>query len=257
MCVDKCVCVCACLCLCVCRLATVCYVCVCVSVCMRLCVYLMCICLSVTLRSYIIPPKREALASLQHAPQKQSTAAGRMSLSYLALYSFTLSSSSPLSLSLFFLSLFFSWMSVSPLAHYSKSFHGKHYTCIGFCSSAVSSRFLYSFLQCFGVFKCTAYVCAPQLATCGACHVSRGNEDGLDQNQTTIQGMCASLMLSLLVLLHEITCMQHVHTRANTRSHAVEQTHVRFHEDAEQHSVPVHQVGHSYDKYASFETSDE
>lgn len=33
--------------------------------------------------------------------------------------------------------------------------------------------------------------------------------------------MCASLMLSLLVLLHEITCMQHVHTcpHAYTRTH--------------------------------------
>lgn len=38
-----------------------------VFVCVYMCVYLVSICLSVTLMSYIIAPKRKALASLQHA----------------------------------------------------------------------------------------------------------------------------------------------------------------------------------------------
>lgn len=69
--------------------------------------------------------------------------------------------SPPISIS----ALLFSWMSVSPLSHSSKSFHRKHYACIGFCSSAVSSRFLHFSLQCFGVFVCIAYLPAV-LVTC-------------------------------------------------------------------------------------------
>lgn len=55
-----------------------------VCACLRRCVYL-----SVTLRSYITPPNRKARGSLQRAQYEPSTAADGMSLSYLALYSFT------------------------------------------------------------------------------------------------------------------------------------------------------------------------
>lgn len=78
------------------------------------------------------------------------------------------------------LSFFSPLMDVSISPGPLRAFMKKHYTCIRFHSSAVSSRFLSSFLQCFGVFKCTAYVRTPQLATCGARHVSSGSEDGLD-----------------------------------------------------------------------------
>lgn len=49
----------------------------------------MCVCLSVTLRSYITASNRKARGSLQRAQYEPSTAEDRMSLSYLALYSFT------------------------------------------------------------------------------------------------------------------------------------------------------------------------
>lgn len=55
-----------------------------VCACLRRCVYL-----SVTLRSYITAPNRKALGSLQRAQDEPSTAADGMSLSYLALCSFT------------------------------------------------------------------------------------------------------------------------------------------------------------------------
>lgn len=68
------------------------------SVCVCACAHLhRCVYLSVTLRSYITAANRKARGSLQRAQNEPSTAADGMSLSYLALYSFT---SPPLPLSL-------------------------------------------------------------------------------------------------------------------------------------------------------------
>lgn len=70
-------------------------VCVCVCACLHRCVYL-----SVTLRPYITAANRKARGSLQRAQNEPSTAADGMSLSYLALYSFTSTPPLPLPLSL-------------------------------------------------------------------------------------------------------------------------------------------------------------
>ena len=189
MCVCVCVCVCvsvcepigqcvlfACVWACVleCLCACPCIVCVCVCV----CVYL--VCLSVTLRSYIIPPKRKALASLQHALFQQRTAAGRMSLSYLTLHSFFLRFLLSLALSLSLSLLLLVDVSVSP-GLLLKELSQKHYTGTRFCSSAVSSRFSYSSCNVLvSVFVSCECLHVSQPATCSACHVLRGNEDGLD-----------------------------------------------------------------------------
>jgi len=83
MCIYKCVCLCPpvcvghcvsfCVCVCLSTVWPMCVGCMCLGmctwifVCVCVSVYLLCICLSVTLRSYIIPPKSKAFASLQHA----------------------------------------------------------------------------------------------------------------------------------------------------------------------------------------------
>lgn len=148
--------------------------------------YLVCICLSVTVRSYITPTKWKALASLQHALQQQRTAAG-MSLGYLTLrtsFYFFPSSSPLLTPSLFIFSL----MPVSPMACFLKSLLELFQN----CHILLHCRLLYvwhssrNVLICvgmsWGVYSCVCVLvaCVPQLSTCSACHVSRGNEDGLD-----------------------------------------------------------------------------
>lgn len=56
------------------------------TACVRVCAD---VCICHTKESYITTPNRKARGSLQRAQYKPSTAADGMSLSYLALYSFT------------------------------------------------------------------------------------------------------------------------------------------------------------------------
>lgn len=121
-----------------------------VCVCARLhrCVYV-----SVTLRSYITAANRKARGSLQRAQNEPSTAADGMSLSYLALYSFT---SPPLSLCL----CSSGGRLCLPLAHHSERFHMKHSMCYRMCSSAVSSRSLRGLPRRHGAFMWLARSCS-------------------------------------------------------------------------------------------------